>query len=31
MPSPFPCMNPYFEQTDLWCDFHTEFLSASSS
>jgi hypothetical protein len=21
-------MNPYFEQTDLWLDFHTEFLSA---
>jgi hypothetical protein len=28
MPSPFPGMNPYFERTDLWLDFHTEFLSA---
>jgi hypothetical protein len=28
MPSPFPGMNPYFEQTDLWPDFHIEFLSA---
>jgi Protein of unknown function (DUF4058) len=28
MPSPFPGMNPYFEQTDYWLDFHTEFLSA---
>ena len=28
MPSPFPGMNPYFEQTDHWHDFHTEFLSA---
>jgi Protein of unknown function (DUF4058) len=28
MPSPFPGMNPYFEQTDHWLDFHTEFLSA---
>jgi hypothetical protein len=28
VPSPFPGMNPYFEQTDLWLDFHTEFLSA---
>ena len=28
MPSPFPGMNPYFEQTDQWLDFHTEFLSA---
>lgn len=28
MPSPFPGMNPYFEQADLWQDFHTEFLSA---
>ena len=26
MPSPFPGMNPYFEQTDLWLDFHAEFL-----
>ena len=28
MPSPFPGMNPYFEQKDHWLDFHTEFLSA---
>ena len=28
MPSPFPGMNPYFEQTSHWLDFHTEFLSA---
>jgi hypothetical protein len=28
VPSPFPGMNPYFEQTDHWLDFHTEFLSA---
>lgn len=27
MPSPFPGMNPYFEQPDIWQDFHTEFLS----
>ncbi len=28
MPSPFPGMNPYFEQAGLWQDFHAEFLSA---
>jgi Protein of unknown function (DUF4058) len=28
MPSPFPGMNPYFEQAALWPDFHTEFLSS---
>lgn len=27
MPSPFPGMNPYFEQSAHWQDFHTEFLS----
>lgn len=27
MPSPFPGMNPYFEQADLWQDFHNEFLT----
>ncbi len=27
MPSPFPGMNPYFEQADQWQDFHTEFLT----
>jgi hypothetical protein len=26
MPSPFPGMNPYFEQTDFWHDFQGEFL-----
>jgi Protein of unknown function (DUF4058) len=28
VPSPFPGMNPYFEQPTLWQDFHTEFLTA---
>jgi Protein of unknown function (DUF4058) len=28
VPSPFPGMNPYLEQTGHWLDFHTEFLSA---
>lgn len=28
MPSPFPGMNPYFEQAAHWQDFHMEFLSA---
>jgi hypothetical protein len=27
MPSPFPGLNPYFEQPGLWQDFHTEFLT----
>lgn len=27
MPSPFPGMNPYFEQAGIWQDFHSEFLS----
>ena len=27
MPSPFPGMNPYFEQAAHWLDFHTEFLT----
>lgn len=27
MPSPFPGMNPYFEQAAHWQDFHTEFLT----
>jgi hypothetical protein len=27
MPSPFPGMNPYLEQTAHWQDFHTEFLT----
>jgi uncharacterized protein DUF4058 len=28
MPSPFPGMNPYLEQAELWRDFHLEFLPA---
>ena len=28
MPSPFPGMNPYFEQAAHWLDFHSEFLSS---
>jgi hypothetical protein len=28
VPSPFPGMNPYFEQRAFWIDFHTEFLTA---
>jgi hypothetical protein len=28
MPSPFPGMNPYFEQAGIWRDFHGEFLMA---
>lgn len=28
MPSPFPGMNPYFEQPAIWHDFHTEFIIA---
>ncbi len=28
MPSPFPGMSPYFEQSDHLLDFHTEFLTA---
>lgn len=28
MPSPFPGMNPYFEQATVWQDFHTEFITA---
>jgi hypothetical protein len=26
MPSPFPGMNPYLEQTDVWEDFHNSYL-----
>src|SRR5262249_40816212 len=26
MPSPFPGMNPYLEQSDTWRDFHQSFL-----
>ena len=28
MPSPFPGMNPYLEQTDAWEDFHCRFIVA---
>jgi Protein of unknown function (DUF4058) len=28
MPSPFPGINPWFEQESLWLDFHTKFLTA---
>src|SRR4051794_30618099 len=27
MPSPFPGMDPYFEQPDVWHDFHETFLT----
>ena len=26
MPSPFPGMNPYLEQDDVWHDFHERFV-----
>jgi hypothetical protein len=29
MPSPFPGMNPYIEQPDLWKDFHDSFIPAA--
>jgi uncharacterized protein DUF4058 len=28
MPSPFPGMNPYFEQEEVWHDFHQTFVTA---
>jgi hypothetical protein len=28
VPSPFPGMNPFLEQTSSWLDFHTEYLTA---
>jgi Protein of unknown function (DUF4058) len=28
MPSPFPGMNPYLEQADVWTDFHQSFIVA---
>jgi Protein of unknown function (DUF4058) len=28
MPSPFPGMNPYLEQPDVWLDFHQSFIAA---
>src|SRR5437867_4511973 len=27
MPSPFPGMNPYLEQKDVWEDFHHDFIT----
>lgn len=30
MPSPFPGMNPYLEQEDVWHDFHERFLPAAA-
>jgi hypothetical protein len=30
MPSPFPGMNPYFEQEEVWHDFHERFLPAAA-
>ena len=27
MPSPFPGMNPYLEQADIWTDFHNSFIT----
>lgn len=27
MPSPFPGMNPYLEQSDVWQDFHANFIA----
>lgn len=29
MPSPFPGMNPYLEQADVWHDFHESFMPAA--
>lgn len=28
MPSPFPGMNPYLEQVDVWHDFHQGLITA---
>lgn len=30
MPSPFPGMNPYLEQEDVWRDFHERFLPTAA-
>src|SRR4051812_2035159 len=30
MPSPFPGMNPYLEQEDVWSDFHNRFIAAAA-
>src|SRR5437763_11650543 len=29
MPSPFPGMNPYLEQSSVWHDFHNSFIAAA--
>ena len=29
MPSPFPGMNPFLEQEDVWQDFHDSFIPAA--
>ncbi len=31
MPSPFPGMNPYLEQPDVWHDFHERFMPIAAS
>jgi hypothetical protein len=31
MPSPFPGMNPYLEQDDVWHDFHERFIPAAAA
>lgn len=30
MPSPFPGMNPYLEQDDVWQDFHQSFITRTA-
>ena len=30
MPSPFPGMDPYLEQPEIWRGFHTRFLTVAS-
>ena len=30
MPSPFPGMNPFLEQDDVWHDFHATFLARAA-
>jgi hypothetical protein len=30
MPSPFPGMNPYLEQPELWLEFHSRAIVASA-
>ena len=31
MPSPFPGMNPYLEQEDVWHDFHERFIPLAAT